>query len=131
MIWVIGERHGAARGATNERLAQLIGVSADQLMDAVLWLNLWEYPGTRAERYVRLVEEAADDRDAIVLLGRRVQHAFGLDHAAPFSTVTRNAGRGPVIISIPHPSGLNRWWNDPDHQDDAAIALRAVWGSHR
>jgi hypothetical protein len=129
VIYVVGEKQGS--GATRRRLAALLGVPVETMMDAVVWINLWEYPGTRAERYVRLIEEGAEPRDAVILLGRRVTKAFGLGSLRALGTVSRNAGRGPIIIALPHPSGLNRWWNDPDRLDDAGIALRALWGTHR
>jgi len=129
MIYVVGEKQGT--GGTRRRLAALLGVSVDEMMDAVVWINLWEYPGTRPERYVELIEDGARPRDAIILLGRRVARAFRLGDLRALGTVSRNAGHGPVIIALPHPSGLNRWWNDPDRLDDALIALRALWGTHR
>lgn len=81
MIYIVGERLG--RGGTRSHLAALTGVTVAELMDAVVWINLWEYDGTRADRYVRMVEEVARPEDAIILLGRRVARAFGLDDVAP------------------------------------------------
>lgn len=129
MIYVVGESLGS--GGTRRRLASLIGVSRDELMDAVLWLNLWEYPGTRVERYVRLVEESAEPGDAIVLLGRKVSSAFGLDDVPPLGRVVRGSGAGPVLLCLPHPSGLNRWWNDPGNVESAETSLRELWGTYR
>lgn len=126
MIYVVGESLGS--GGTRRRLAALFEVPEAEMMDAVLWLNLWEYPGARPERYVRLVEESADPTDAIILLGRRVQRAFGLEQQEPLTTIVR--GSGTTILCLPHPSGLNRWWNDPAHVVEATTALRALWGAH-
>jgi len=124
MIWVVGEKQGA--GGTRRRLAELLGVDVPDLMAEVLWLNLWEYPGTKTERYVQLVEEATQPGDVVWLLGRRVQRAFGLPQEPALTTIERSAGS--TMLCLPHPSGLNRWWNDPDHVDDATIVLRALWG---
>lgn len=131
MIWVIGESMslGGSHYDTQDRLADLLGVTRDAMLASVLWLNLFEYPGTNPKRYVRLIEEGAHPVDAVILLGRRVQRAFGLD-IQPLSIVRRNGGRGPTLIAVPHTSSLNRWWNDPDHVEDASIALRAIWGGH-
>jgi hypothetical protein len=126
VIYVVGESLGS--GGTRRRLASLFEVSENEMMDAVLWLNLWEYPGTRPERYVRLVEESAEPLDAVVLLGRRVQRAFGLERQEALSTIVRSSGT--TILCLPHPSGLNRWWNDPAHVREATEALRALWGAH-
>jgi hypothetical protein len=134
VIWIIGEQSNPSGRRTDQdtqaRLAHLLDVPRDEMMDAVIWLNLFEYEGTRPERYVRLIEESAAPGDAILLLGRRVQRAFGLEEARELSIVVRSGGVGPTIVVVPHPSGLNRWWNDPDHVDDAAIVLRRIWGGH-
>jgi hypothetical protein len=45
----------------------------------------------------------------IVLLGRRVQAAFGV-RGEPFAIYSRP---GITLVSIPHPSGRCRAWNDP------------------
>ena len=127
MIYVVGESLGS--GGTRRRLASMFEVPEDEMMDAVVWLNLYEYPGTRPERYVRLVEESAATEDAIVLLGRRVQRSFGLDGQDALTEIVRSGG-GPVILCLPHPSGLNRWWNDPAHVVAATEALRRIWGAH-
>lgn len=130
MIWVIGERSNPTgrRSAsdTQARLAALLGVDRDEMMRRVLWLNLFEYPGTTPELYVRMVEESIDKGDSVLLLGRRVQRAFGLALPSPMTVISRSSGA--KIVSVPHPSGLNRWWNDPDHVEDATMILRAVWG---
>ena len=137
MIWVIGERTGRVSDdivgglSSSERLAQIVGVGHMEFLDAVLWLNLWDGPtGTRVERYVRLVEGAADFSDSIWLLGQQVLAAWRLD-LQPLQTIMRNGGAGPEIVAVPHTSGRNLWWNDPDHQEDAAIVLRRIWGSRR
>lgn len=52
-----------------------------------------------------------DDRfTAYLLAGRRVAIAFGLSGLA-IPSAARAADR-PVLV-LPHPSGLNRLWNDP------------------
>lgn len=129
VIFVVGERHGSESGQTSTRLAALCGVDQALFMDSVLWLNLWDVPGTRAERYVRLVEEGARHNDAIILLGKDVQHAFGLD-LEPLGEVIRAAGLGPTVVAVPHTSGRNLWWNDPDHRAEGERLLRRIWGSH-
>jgi len=58
-----------------------------------------------ARRVAQLV--CADDWRIIVLCGRRVARAFCVPDRQPWGT---SPGGGVVVI--PHPSGLNRFWND-------------------
>ncbi len=44
----------------------------------------------------------------VVLLGLRVGRAFGLTAATYFERV--QFGRATVVV-VPHPSGVNRWYN--------------------
>lgn len=124
-IYVVGESLG--RGGTRAHLARLLGLEEAEMMAAVVWINLWEYPGTDVRRYVDVVERVAEPGDAILLLGRRVARAFRLETLPPLGTLARSAGIGPVLVAVPHPSGRNRWYNDPDHAEDASAVLRAVW----
>lgn len=62
----------------------------------------WSAPAARA-RAARVVEERPES--VIVMLGRRVAAAFGRES---MDAATRD-GR---FVAIPHPSGLNRAWND-------------------
>lgn len=44
----------------------------------------------------------------VVLAGKKVAKAFGV--VAPYLEWTTLRGRRVVVV--PHPSGINRWWND-------------------
>ena len=124
MIYVIGEEPGnPGTHQTSARLARLCGVPESELLARVTWLNLFATPTPR--QVYDLVEEHATSYDAILLLGRRVARAWRLEGFGPLQSVQRD--NGPVIVLVPHPSGRNRWWNDHDHTDDAAIVLRGLW----
>ena len=128
MIYVIGEYLGTgSRHLTSRRLAHLCGVSEETLLGSVVWLNLFDTPGTNSRLTVDMVERAAESSDAILLLGRRVARAWALDDLPPLGVVMRNAGQGPLIALIPHPSGLNRWWNDPEHEETCGHLLTTLW----
>lgn len=129
MIYVVGESLG--RGGTRAHLARLVGLSESEMMTSLVWLNLWDHPGTDPRRYVALVETAAAPGDAVLLLGRRVVRAFGLEDLRPLGSVSRSAGIGPIIVAVPHPSGRNRWYNDPANAADAEDVLRSVWRLYR
>lgn len=56
----------------------------------------------------------------VVLLGRRVQRAFGLELNE--ESVYRSSFFAPVeaaglkLVAVPHPSGTSRWWNDQNNR---------------
>lgn len=65
----------------------------------------WSMPAAR----IRAHEIRERHRnDVLVLCGRKVANAFGLGQQMPFTLITDK----PVSVLIPHPSGLNRLWND-------------------
>ena len=55
------------------------------------------------------------DRIDPVLLGANVCRCFGL----PFEPINSYPSELGTIFVLPHPSGLNRWWNDPQNLSDA------------
>lgn len=55
-----------------------------------------------------------------ILLGRQVAEAFGLDYV-PLKATWLGFLR---VLIIPHPSGLNRWWNDQGNARRARRFLR-------
>lgn len=93
---------------------------------ANLCAGRWSVREARA-RAAELVDVAAQDGGAIVMLGRKVADAFGADHVLPFTRVEQ-------FVAVPHPSGRNRVWNDQDAVPRVRALLRAVapaipWGS--
>lgn len=64
-----------------------------------------------------LVDEMAEP-SLLVLCGRSVGRAFGIDESRAFfvrETYQPPRGCGGTLecVVVPHPSGLSRWWNDP------------------
>lgn len=125
MIYVVGERLGTGR--SRGKLAALIGVPETTMMEHVVWINLWDYPGGRPDLYATAIERAALPEDSIILLGREVAAQFALDGRAPLTLIERNGGIGPAILLLPHPSGLNRWYNDEGQESAARDALHRLW----
>jgi hypothetical protein len=125
MIYVVGERLGTGR--SRHRLASLFGVSEEQMMEHVVWVNLWDYPGAVPDNYAAMIEQAALYTDTVVLLGRRVAGVFALGTKPWLTRIVRNAGAGPDVLVIPHPSGRNFWWNAKANEDAARSLLRAAW----
>jgi len=124
-------------GQSGARLARLAGVgdSGDDLPAHFELRNLnTKWPGKRvvgkgdqfdmAEAKLKakkLKEELMDQRPRFVLLmGRKVERAFGwhMNYLQP------NTWQGHIVMLFPHPSGVNRWWNDPDNVEHAAAMLK-------
>lgn len=127
MIYVVGEDLGSLSAhGTAARLARLCGVPEAELLARVAWLNLFATPTPAA--LVGLVERAAGPGDAVVLMGRRVARAWGLGDLPPLGEVRR--AHGTLVLLLPHPSGRNRWWNDPARLEAGREAMRRVWLGH-
>jgi len=60
----------------------------------------------------------------LLLLGVKVCHAFGVERPEWLEWY-RSMLWGPMI-AVPHPSGLNRWWNDGERTRTARQLLSAV-----
>lgn len=93
-------------------------------------LGSWPGPsGVGAALPAAEARDAADRLDltdrVVVLLGRRVAAAVGVQQLAFFDWRTRDL---PVparaLVVVPHPSGLNRHLNDPRVRDALGRALR-------
>lgn len=61
-------------------------------------------------------ERLAPSYDVVYLVGTRVARAFEM---RPVALLHVDA----PYITLPHPSGLNRWWNDPDNVSAAREVL--------
>lgn len=99
----------APRGASGDRLCRLVmGLDSDTYVEAFDRVNLfpmaWRGAREARERAIAIEEERAGG--VLVLLGKKVQRAFRV--------VADNAPAvGDGFVVLPHPSGLNRVWNDP------------------
>jgi len=119
--YVFGEAPGPSAGrplsGARRRLGVLAGVGEDEMAQLFEWRNLLDEwpgygPGGGSEFPSRAARQAAQElalsgAERRIYLGRRVAGAFGF-HGEWL--VWR--GRESVC---PHPSGLNRWWNDPEN----------------
>lgn len=53
--------------------------------------------------------------DLVMLAGRRVARAFRMPRASEYFVIDPECKRvaGLPAVIVPHPSGINRWWNEP------------------
>lgn len=117
------------QGMTAERLARWAGLSGPADLPRYFWLaNLYDTPvaggwaqrgaAERAEVVAHQINEHEGIR-LVVLLGSPVRRAFGLgSQLAPYEFMDAPDWLhldGKQVAWTPHPSGLNRQWNDPDN----------------
>jgi hypothetical protein len=112
--------------ASGHRLCTLVmGLREHDCLERFDRANLcyrkWSLPAAR-ERAKTLLSDPG--RSRIVLLGAKVCKAVGFDYV-PFTTF-KWIGVDRVTVTLPHPSGLNRTWNEPGAFKKAQDILRQV-----
>lgn len=133
----------AFSGKCGQLLAQLMGISQEEMLKAHEFVNLLDfYPGkskfgkgdnfplAQAKARAEELRERFRSR-AVVLLGYNVARAFGtlqFNYCQWYSLFDNRAQRTiPGVVSIvPHPSGINRWYNSADHRLLVQRFLRAA-----
>lgn len=114
-------------GSTGMRLAKLMIV--EDVHSAATCLNLYRTPrktwhAENARGMAQLLAPTLERHRVVLLLGRRVQKAFDFERVKFFDPMPREATAhvffGTTLFYVmPHPSGLNRWWN---HRTNIAFA---------
>lgn len=116
--------HDLPDAASGARLRRILGLSRPRYR-ALTRYNLcegqWDLEEARGQAQVILHDHRGD---VLVLLGRKVASAFRHRHARLLSIVDE-VGHAPWVI-LPHPSGLNRLWNDGETERRTIALLREV-----
>lgn len=130
-------------GASGRRLARLVGLGPAEYAEAFDRVNLLDsWPGSagKGDRFPAALARLAADRllpalarrarsgGRVVFVGGAVARAFGFE-AAPLLWRAWKPGAAdrPVIAArLPHPSGVNPWWNDETNRRAAAEFLRSA-----
>lgn len=134
----------APAGCSGHRLQELI-LGLPRVHYLALWrtnLCRGDWSKIMAKTRVDVLVDEGCPWDVIVMLGRQVQGAFaprmGMSPAARLPEIARSemvgGGKAFTMISIPHPSGLNRRWNEPGQVDHVRTLLRSSapeipWGT--
>jgi hypothetical protein len=117
-----------SRDPLASRLAHLCGLTKEEYLDAFERVNILDawpgkcgkgdaFPLAETRRNAALI--TADIRnERVVLLGKSVARSFGIK-ANVLKWFRFGAGRA---IVLPHPSGVNRWYNDENN----VIAARRI-----
>jgi len=121
-----GDPRKPLAGPNGRKIAQLAGMSYEELMGCRRrHLNTHYRNGDafdHAKGNVNAADVLLDWRvERIVLLGKNVACCFGF-RDLPFLAEKRIYGRRFLIF--PHPSGVNRWWNERGNERSARQLLQ-------
>lgn len=109
------------RHASGNRLREILGLN-DSAYEAIDKINLctrrWSMKTARAEAWMMMLKY-----DRLVLLGAKVRDAF---EGPEFFQMDIDApeGHSVQLLTLPHPSGLNRSWNEPGARERARGVMR-------
>ena len=149
MILLVGQAPGPSGGApfagrSGAFLARLSGLSQQEFLRRTGPRNLlrrWPgpsgrgkgdaFPARRARRAADRIRRSCRGWTSLILAGRAVAGAFGLG-GLPLLRWSYDPDSRLRVAVVPHPSGINRWWNAPANRRRAARflrdALRRPWG---
>lgn len=113
-------------GRVGKRLAECCGTSLDEFLHRFERTNLLKVRQDTKEKGFEFDEQAASlaayemadpayssfalhEGRVVILLGKRVAAAFG---ASPEYFSLQRVGTKADVYVVPHPSGVNRWWNE-------------------
>lgn len=115
-------------------LNAVAGINVISAVDAVNLLRRFPgkegkgdaFPAAAARKSAARMLPGLAGRPIVLLAGKRVAAAFGVRRLEYFREF--RLGASPAAI-IPHPSGVNRWWNDAGNRRRASLFLRAFFGT--
>ena len=115
---------GSSGGHLYEMLRSRTGCTVQDYLQTFQRFNLvsgprWDDMQGLAS-WQRMEADLIENFDCIILLGRAVRRCAGI-RATDEIIIT------PNLICLPHPSGLNRWYNDPINRAVVEILLEEVY----
>ncbi len=123
---------GAFRGRSGKFLASLLGWTLDELLGRVEAVNLLpRFPGKcgKGDAFdpvaARTIAGSVRTGNRLVLLcGKKVASCFGV--GGPMAFLERREVGNASFVLLPHPSGVNHWWNDRGNKEAAGGLLRSL-----
>lgn len=121
-------------GKVGRRLAALFGLTFDGYLEAFVRTNLLDFwPGQNGKGAAfvivdaemvacTLVRKRFKRGRVVLLLGKRVARAFGTK-GDYFDEQVVNGAR---VYVVPHPSGVNRWYNDSTNVEHVRRFMKQV-----
>ena len=132
-------------GKCGKFLAELMGMTQDEMLAAHDFRNVlgkWPGKGINGDRFPMAEAREAADRlipecrgRAVILLGSNVARAFSLKKFGYMELYQirdpKDPGQVmvPLLAVVPHPSGVNRFYNDPTKRYVVSKFLRSLAGS--
>lgn len=128
------DAHYALTGAVGVKLANMLGLERLEFLADYRRTNLnLMFPGKKGkgDAFDRVGGEAAAKQlmedptlERFVLLGSEVCKCFGVPYEHLMVWEFPRPGRILSFFCLPHPSGINLWYNDPKNRDQASRNLR-------
>ena len=87
------------------------------VLDGEVWL-----PGLAKREGLKLRRRLIKDRETAVVLGRNAWRALGLPVTTPW--FGHHYVRYTRFVLVPHPSGKNLIYNDPEYQDRLRLVMQ-------
>lgn len=121
-------------GRIGRRLADFADVSFDTFLARTERMNLlavrqdtaekgFEFDHVVAAERAREVVKNLEPERVVLLLGKRVAKAAGIAKDYFIPCFCEN---GALIYVVPHPSGVNRWFNDPKNLAKMSGFMKAI-----
>lgn len=120
-------------GRVGRRLADCAGMTLEDFLTHFQRTNLlqvrqdtalgFEFDHAQASLNAMQIRGSFRGGLIVLLLGHRVARAFGLTHADYF--VQYDIDHAEVRV-LPHPSAVNRWWNDPENYKQACDFMQNI-----
>lgn len=121
-------------GRVGRRLAEYAGLTFEQYIERFDRVNLldvrqdtkekgFEFDMDAARLSARQLMTTIEPGRVVLLLGRRVAEAVGAvkNYFEPTRLVD-----GTTLYVLPHPSGVNRWWNEEANREQVRTFLRSI-----
>ena len=130
-------------GRIGKRLAGFAGLTVEEFAERVDRVNIFDapprgagdtcsvFPLGQARSRAEVIRRDNAERETIVLLGRLVARAFDLEDELADTPCAWYVGAGDSrqrIGYLPHPSGLDRWYNSEENRARAARFVREALG---
>lgn len=120
-----GDPTAPLEGRVGRKLADLLGCTYEEYLKRSQRFNILpEWPGRdkgrKGDRFPMFVAKQNASRMSysfggctVLYLGVKVGQVFGFhDEPLKWKSVAWPAGQTHKAAVLPHPSGINRWWND-------------------
>jgi len=125
-------------GRIGVRLASMAGLTLPEFLATFDRVNLlhvrqdtvthgFTFDYVAATQSAALIKRTFQPNQIVLLLGRRAAWTFGLGG----EYFIQHAIHGAEVRIVPHPSGINRWWNSPENVRQMNTFMKTIVGRTR